>query len=97
MNFAVRLYRNVFRKQLRFIIKPLNIVDAVSIFPSIAALVDPVGQEERLLILRIIRLVRIARLVRVYEDSFLLTVIRALYDSLEALAILLFCATREGG
>lgn len=52
---------------------------------------NPSDQDDRLLILRIIRLVRFVRIIHVYEDSFLLTVIRAVYSSLEALAILLLC------
>jgi hypothetical protein len=61
-SWVTHLWLRVFRKFVRFIISPFNIIDAIAIFPSFAAFSSNSGVDaRRLLILRAVRLARIVR------------------------------------
>jgi hypothetical protein len=68
------LWFRLFRKLFHFLLSPLNIIDAVAIFPSFAifsSYANTSGESRRLLILRAVRLARVIRYERLHEYASL--------------------------
>lgn len=83
------LWRAVLRKLLRFVVSPLNICDAVSIFPYYVELA-PALPSTPTAIFRCLRLLRLLRLVVVGGHDGVAAFLRTIWTAADALGLLLF-------